>query len=268
MSASVAQRRVSVVGCAVDALTLDETLAEVERLIVNRRPVQHCVVNASKAVLMDRDPVLRDIVSSCAVVNADGQSIVWASRVLGRSLPERVAGIDLFQALLGLAARRGFGVYFLGATKEVLFSAVARARSEYPSLRVCGWHDGFWQADDTDVVVMQVREAKPDILFVGMPSPHKEYWLAEHLEELGVPFSMGVGGSFDVYAGVLRRAPVILRRMGLEWAFRLAQEPARMWRRYLLGNLAFVLLLGRYYWRDAARRASSGRRASRGGTGA
>lgn len=191
MSATIASRRVSVVGCPIDALTFRETLTEVERLIAIRRPVQHCVVNASKAVLMNRDPVLSGIVSSCALVNADGQSIVWASRVLGRPLPERVAGIDLFEALLGLAARRGFGVYFLGATKEALVDAVARARREHPTLRICGWHDGYWDDADTDVLVAQVRGARPDILFVGIPSPRKEFWLAEHLEALGVPFSMG-----------------------------------------------------------------------------
>ena len=214
MSATIASRRVSVVGCPIDALTFRETLTEVERLIAIRRPVQHCVVNASKAVLMNRDPVLSGIVSSCALVNADGQSIVWASRVLGRPLPERVAGIDLFEALLGLAARRGFGVYFLGATKEALVDAVARARREHPTLRICGWHDGYWDDADTDVLVAQVRGARPDILFVGIPSPRKEFWLAEHLEALGVPFSMGVGGSFDVYAGRVKRAPLTMQRVG------------------------------------------------------
>ena len=108
-------RRVSVANCGIDALTFVETLAEVERLIQARRPVQHCVVNASKAVQMDEDPRLREIVSSCALVNADGQSLVWASQILGRPVPERVTGIDLFEALLGLAADRDYGVYFLGA---------------------------------------------------------------------------------------------------------------------------------------------------------
>jgi len=245
MSAPVTSRRVSVVGCGIDALTFNETVAEVERLVAARRPVQHCVVNASKAVLMDRDPVLRDIVSSCALVNADGQSVVWASRFLGRPLPERVTGVDLFQALLGLAADRGYPVYFLGATREVLGATVARACREHPTLRVCGARDGYWAEGDGEVVA-GIREAGPDILFVAMPSPRKEYWLAEHLERLDVPFAMGVGGSFDVYAGHVRRAPHWMQRSGLEWAFRFYQEPGRMWKRYLLGNLEFLLLVLKY----------------------
>jgi len=260
MSASATSRRVSVVGCDIDALTFDETLAEVERLIAARLPAQHCVVNAAKAVLMDGDPILKGIVSSCALINADGQSVVWASRVLGAPLPERVAGIDLFQALLAVATLQGYGVYFLGASSDVLGVVLARARLEHSALRICGWHDGYWDADEAGGVIAQVRDARPDMLFVGMPSPRKEYWLAEHLEELGVPFSMGVGGSFDVYAGKVKRAPPLLQRAGLEWAFRLCQEPARMWRRYLLGNVAFLWLVARYFCRDVVLRCSCGDR--------
>ncbi len=238
--------------CGVDALTFPETLAEVERLIQARRPVQHCVVNASKTVLMDKDPRLREIVSSCALVNADGQSLVWVSRILGRPLPERVTGIDLFEALLGLAAERGYGVYLLGARVEVLEEAVARARREHPALRICGFHDGYWDAADNDELVARVRGSQPDILFVALPSPRKEYWLAEHLEELNVPFSMGVGGSFDVYAGRVKRAPRWMQRAGLEWSYRFWQEPLRLWQRYLLGNLRFVYLVAKCSRRGAA----------------
>ena len=237
--------RVQVVNCGIDALTFSETLAEVERLIQARRPVQHCVVNASKTVLMDKDPRLREIVSSCDLVNADGQSLVWASRILGRPVPERVTGIDLFEALLGLAADRGYGVYFLGATSEIVEEAVARAGCEHPALRICGWHDGYWDADD-DELVAHVRASQPDILFVALPSPRKEYWLAEHLEKLDVPFSMGVGGSFDVYAGRVKRAPLWMQHAGLEWSYRFWQEPLRLWKRYLLGNLEFVFVVGKH----------------------
>ncbi len=248
-------RRVIVAGCPIDPLTFTETLAEVERLISARRPVQHCVVNASKAVMMHKDRELLRIVSSCALINADGQSVVWASRLLGHPVPERVAGIDLFEALLGLAEQRGYPVFFLGATHEVLAAAVARARREHPALQVSGAHDGYWPAGRSRDVVARIRAAEPAIMFVGMPSPRKEYWLAENLDALGVPFSMGVGGSFDVYAGAIRRAPVWMQRMGLEWAYRFIQEPRRMWKRYLVGNLEFVgLVFGA--WRAARRRTT------------
>ena len=121
--------------------------------------------------------------------------------------------------------------------------AVARARREHPALRVCGWHHGYWDAADNDQLVAEVRASQPDILFVALPSPRKEYWLAEHLEKLDVPFSMGVGGSFDVYAGRVKRAPLWMQRAGLEWSYRFWQEPLRMWERYLLGNLKFVYIV-------------------------
>ena len=189
MKAGHTERKVSLLGCVIDALTFSETLDEIDRLIRDGRPVQHCVVNAAKIALVERDPRLREIVSSCALVNADGQSVVWAARILGRPLPERVAGVDLFPALLGLAEERGYGVYFLGGTPDVVAATAARAQREHPALRIAGHHDGYFGAGDTESVVAEIRAAHPEILFVGMPSPRKEYWLAEHLESLRVPFS-------------------------------------------------------------------------------
>jgi N-acetylglucosaminyldiphosphoundecaprenol N-acetyl-beta-D-mannosaminyltransferase len=252
--------RVVVAGCPVDPLTFAETLDEIEQRIRDGRPTQHCVVNASKAVMMHKDVCLLEIVASCVLVNADGQSVVWASRLLGRPVPERVAGIDLFVALLDVAERRGYSVYFLGATQDVLAATVARAQHDHPGLLIRGSHHGYWWAEDDPAVVAGIREARPDILFVAMPSPRKEFWLAERMDALAVPFSMGVGGSFDVYAGAIRRAPVLLQRMGLEWAYRFGQEPRRMWRRYLIGNVAFAFLVFRA-WR-AERRAFNERGAA------
>lgn len=233
-------REVLLLGCRIDALSFPETLDEVERLVMARAPVQHCVVNASKIVLMQRDERLRRILATCPLVNADGQSVVWAARLLGMPLPERVTGIDLFTSLLQLAEVRGFGVYFFGASRKVIEETVAKARARHPDLRICGWHDGYTRLDD---VVVSIRESRPDILFVGMPSPAKEYWLADNLERMNVPFSMGVGGSFDVYAGKVTRAPRWMQRMGLEWVYRFAQEPRRLWKRYLIGNAEFLLLV-------------------------
>jgi len=245
-------RRVIVAGCPVDALTFEETLAEVDRLVASHTPVQHCVINASKAVLMHKDDRLRHIVSSCALINADGQSIVWASRLLGQPVPGRVAGVDLFQALLSVSEERGYSIYLLGATQEVIDAVVARVRREHPRLRVGGARNGYWHVGESPEIVEAVRASAAHILFVGMPSPRKEYWLAENLEALSVPFCMGVGGSFDVYAGIVRRAPLWLQRLGMEWAYRFAQEPGRMWKRYLLGNLEFARLVYEA-WRDQRR---------------
>ena len=237
--------RVQIFGVHVDALTMDETVARIVDLIAEGDPVQHCVINAGKVVLMADDPELARIVGSCALVNADGQAVVWAARLLGRPLPERVAGIDLFLRLLALSEERGYGVYFLGATRDVVEEVVRRVRRRHPRLHIAGAHDGFFDASGEAELCAEIACLRPQLLFVGMPSPRKEYWLAANLERLGVTFAMGVGGSFDVLAGLTRRAPLWGQRAGLEWFYRLAQEPRRMWRRYLVGNTRFLAIVAR-----------------------
>lgn len=239
-------------GVDVAALDRAATLDRVFELVEDPRPTQHVVLNAAKVVAMQRDDRLRRIVADCGLVNADGASVVWASRLLGDPLPERVTGIDLFEAIVDRAAVTGHSVYLLGATDEVLAAATRRLLDRHPGLHVVGTRNGYWDDGDPAAVaevVDGVREAAPDLLFVALPSPRKEFWLHDHAEALGVPFVMGVGGTFDVVAGTVRRAPQWAQRAGLEWAFRLAQEPRRMWRRYLVGNTRFVAITAAAWWR-------------------
>jgi N-acetylglucosaminyldiphosphoundecaprenol N-acetyl-beta-D-mannosaminyltransferase len=238
--------RVSIFGVEVDALTFNETVDRAFALADSRGTSQHVVLNAAKVVLMSRDDRLRHIIGKCSLINADGQSIVWASRLLGRPLPERVAGIDLFNAIVARAAETGHRLYFLGATDEVLAEMLAKLGERFPALVVAGHHNGYW-TDDREIIE-SVRRARPHFLFLAIPSPRKEYWLGQHLEALGVPFVMGVGGTFDVVAGKIRRAPRWVQRIGCEWLYRLAQEPKRMWKRYLRGNSAFILLTAKEWW--------------------
>jgi len=225
---------------------MDGTLARCEELIAAGRPAQHVAINAAKLVAMQRDPELREIVAACDLVSADGQAVVWASRLLGDPLPARVAGIDLMHELLGLSERKGYRVFVLGAKKDVLEQAVANAREMYPGLQLAGARDGYFDDDEAATVADEIRAAAPDILFVAMPSPKKEYWLARYGKLIGVPFVMGVGGAVDVLAGQTRRAPRWLQRVGLEWLYRLLQEPRRMVGRYLIGNLRFCMLVLRH----------------------
>lgn len=260
-----AERRVHVLGCPVDALTLAETVAWVDRhLQIPGRPlVQHAALNAAKLVAMQKDAALREAVRRCGLISADGQSIVWAARWLGGHLPERVTGIDLMEALVELAARRGYRVYFLGARPPVVEAVVQRYRERYPRLVVAGWRDGYFRPDEEAGVVAAIRESGADILFVAMGTPQKELFLSRNLTALGVPFAMGVGGSFDVVAGLTKRAPGLWQQFGLEWLFRLIQEPRRMWRRYLVGNTAFLWLVIKARWqRGAATAAERGARSS------
>jgi N-acetylglucosaminyldiphosphoundecaprenol N-acetyl-beta-D-mannosaminyltransferase len=236
--------RAEILGCPIDRLGMAGTLAAIERSIAAGRYTQHMAINAAKLVAMHDDPKLSEIVDGCGLVNADGQSVVWASRLLRDPLPERVAGIDLMDALLELAARRGYRVYFLGARAEVLQHAVERLLDKFPRLQVAGLRDGYFTDEEAPGVCDAIRASGADLLFVAMSSPRKEYFLGEYGPRLGVPFVMGVGGSIDVVAGVTRRAPLVWQRLGLEWLFRLLQEPRRMFRRYAVTNTRFIALVG------------------------
>ena len=240
-------QRVSLLGLPIDALTMDGTVEAARTMVRSRGPHQHVGINAALLVESERNADLRRAISECELISADGISAVLAGRLFGVRLPERVAGVDLFLRLIAAAHQDDSSVYFLGATDEVVQRVVAVFRERYPGLRVAGYRNGYW--DDDQAVVGAVRAAHPDYLFVAMPSPRKELWLNQYLDELGVPFAMGVGGSFDVVAGKVRRAPTWVQRVGFEWLWRLGQEPRRMWRRYLFSNAAFMRSLAREYWR-------------------
>jgi len=237
--------RAKVLGCEIDRVDLEQALARCQAAIEARGFVQHMAINVAKLVAMRRDPKLRDGVAQCELVTADGQPVVWASRLLRDPLPERVAGIDLMERLLALAAENGYRTYILGARDEILQRAVERMRAEYPALQLAGYRDGYYEDAEEAEVARAITAARPDILLVAMSSPRKEFFLARYRERLGVPFVMGVGGAIDVYAGLRRRAPVWLQRLGLEWLFRLAQEPRRLARRYVTTNARFLALLVR-----------------------
>ena len=252
--------RIDLLGCPIDALGMEATLGRCIELIERRQgPVRQVSVNAAKVVEWEGNPALREFVRGCEVISADGQAVVWAARLLGRPLPERVAGIDLMGGLLAEAERRQLSIYVLGAREEVLQRALERVRELHPRLRIAGSRNGYFDAAELPAVVAGVRRAAPDLLFVAMPSPMKESWLDVHLEETGVPFGMGVGGSIDVLAGEYRRAPRWMQRCGAEWLYRLLQDPRRMWRRYLVGNLRFgwIVLRALPRARLAPRRAAT-----------
>lgn len=229
----------------VDALTLDETVERCLTAVRVGEPLQVGVVNAAKVVRMRSDPALRDAVAGCDLVVADGQSVVWASRLLRARLPERVAGIDLFERLLAEAERHGLSVYFLGARTEVLADLLVRLSLRYPRLRVAGSRDGYFPATEAADVASAIATSGADMLFLGMTSPKKETFVAAHGVRSGARVIHGVGGSFDVLAGVVRRAPRIWQRIGMEWLYRALQEPRRLAGRYLTTNIAFVGMVAR-----------------------
>ena len=211
----------------------------------DRKRLHHVALNVAKFVNMRSDPVLSSDLAESDLVGIDGMGIVFAARRFGIPVQERVAGIDLFQEILTVCATDGFRPYLLGATPDVLHRAADVIVSQFPAIQLAGLQDGYFSKDWEAQVVKQILDSKADCLFVAMPTPRKERFLAAYRDQLGVPFIMGIGGSLDVIAGYVRRAPPIMRSMGLEWLYRVYQEPRRMWWRYLKTNTLFAGILVR-----------------------
>jgi N-acetylglucosaminyldiphosphoundecaprenol N-acetyl-beta-D-mannosaminyltransferase len=230
-------------GVPIADATLDDVLELIDRAIASRTRLQIGVVNAAKLVTMRRDPALRQDVLSSDIVLADGMSVVWASRLLRSPLTERVAGIDLMMGMLERGKARKYRVYCLGATAEVLARVVESIEHNYPGVVVAGSQHGYFSAEEEEAVAMSIRDASPDILLVAMSSPRKEQFLGRWGRRLDVPVCHGVGGSFDVVAGLVQRAPEAWQRLGLEWLYRTKQEPRRLWKRYLVTNTVFLWMV-------------------------
>ncbi|MGR5130761.1 WecB/TagA/CpsF family glycosyltransferase [Vibrio alfacsensis] len=235
-------KRIDFLGSPMDVATMDETVSHIEDKVAQGNFLQHVVVNVAKIVNMQKDPTLAESVKACDVINIDGMGVVFGARFLGHDIPERVAGVDLFHELLKMSARRNFPVFLLGATEEVVTKTNETVQALYPNLQVAGFNDGyFW--DNEEAVVNKIRESGAKLLFVAITSPKKENFINRWQDKLGVDFVMGVGGTFDVVAGKVNRAPQWMQNAGLEWLYRVIQEPRRMWRRYLVTNSKFGWLL-------------------------
>jgi len=232
--------RAELLGSPIDILTKAETVAVARDAMRRKKTTLHVAMNVAKLVNMRSDPVLEADVKNSDLIGIDGVGILWAARLLGLPVKERVAGIDLFQELLGVCATEGFRPFFLGATPAVVSKALAEARAKYPSIQFAGARDGYFAPDQEAGVVEEIQKSGADCLFIGMPTPRKERFLAGNRNRLNVPFIMGVGGSFDVLAGHVTRAPLIMQNLGLEWLYRIYQEPRRMWWRYFRTNTIFA----------------------------
>lgn len=221
---------------------MEETVSFIRDRVKEEHFVQHVVVNVAKVVNVQSDSELAESVKACDLINIDGMGVVWGARFLGHDIPERIAGVDLFLQLLAMSARESFPVYLLGATEEVVSNVADRVSRDHPGLKIAGYHHGyFW--DDEQKMVDNIRASGARLLFVAVSSPKKENFIHRWRDELGVDFVMGVGGTFDVVAEKVNRAPAWMQNSGLEWLYRLCQEPRRMWKRYLITNTQFAYML-------------------------
>ena len=227
----------------MDVLTMKETLFIIDEAIKSNKQIQHVVINAAKVVDLNKNPSLKKVIDECDIVNIDGQAVVWAARFLGIPVSERVAGIDLMENLVELAAQKGYGIYFLGAKEEVLKKVIQNYQEKYKGIKISGYRNGYFKSEEEELIALEISKMETKILFVAISSPKKEFFLNKYKGVMNVPFVMGVGGSFDVVAGEVKRAPLWMQKYGLEWLFRFLQEPRRMWKRYILGNIEFIWIV-------------------------
>jgi len=238
--------RDELLGLPFDAVTMDAAVAHCLALCRARR-ASHTVItaNASHLCMMRRDPELAQACRAGDLILADGMSVVWSLRASGRRIPERVTGVDLMARLLAAAGENRLRVYFLGAKPHVVKTLTERARKENPGIEIAGFRDGYFKPEEHESIIEEIRSSDAHMLFVGMPTPFKETWCERHRDRLNVPVIVGVGGSFDVLAGFIKRAPHWVQSLGLEWLWRLLMEPRKLWRRYLTTNSEFIWFAGR-----------------------
>lgn len=235
---------IKILNTNIHNLTMQETLQIVDETISKGEQLHHVVVNAGKIVAMQSDAQLRQSVNESDLINADGQAVVWASRILRKPLKERVAGIDLMVNLVELAFKNNYKIFFFGAKEEVVKTVVENYSNQYSHDIIAGYRNGYFKKEEEGAIAKEIATSGANILFVAISSPTKENFLYENKHLLkNVNFIMGVGGSFDVVSGKVKRAPLWMQNSGLEWFYRFAQEPKRMWKRYLVGNTKFILLV-------------------------
>lgn len=236
-------KTINIFGVTINAINMGQALDLIHEKIVSREKLQIGVVNAAKIVNMQNDPVLHDDVLSSEIILADGMSVVWASKILGKPLPERVTGIDLMMELLARGDKHNYRVFLLGASEEVSAKVEENIHKDYKNVIVAGRNNGYYSDDEEEALVARIADSNSDILFVAMTSPKKEKFIAKWSDRLNVTVRHGVGGSFDVYSGKVERAPELWMKLGLEWLYRVKQEPGRLWKRYFFTNLRFCRMI-------------------------
>lgn len=236
--------KVNFLNVRVHNLSFQETLEYIDLHIAEKKQLHHTVVNAGKIAKMHNDSELAKSVNSADLINADGQAVVWASHFLSKPIKERVAGVDLMKACVKMASENQYKIFLFGATQEVIETLVEKYKKEYGSDLIAGFRNGYFSKEEEQSIAQNISNSGAQLLFVAMPSPKKENFLYKHRNTLkDVNFIMGVGGSFDVFAGKTKRAPKWMQNAGLEWFYRFLQEPKRMWKRYLIGNSKFIYLV-------------------------
>lgn len=237
---------VKILGVRINTYTKSQVFSIVESFIRSKKPHLIWTANVDHLIKLTRDGQFRDIYEAADLVMADGMPLVWVSRLFGSSLPERVTGIGFLEEFAPIAEKRGYIYFFLGGNEATLDKAKDVLQENNPNLRIFTYAPSYselWSKKENDAIVSAIKKADPDILFVGVGAPKQEKWIYRNLKKLNVPVAMGVGGAFEMVAGVKKRAPYWMQHIGLEWLFRLIQDPRRLWKRYAQNLVLFPYLI-------------------------
>jgi N-acetylglucosaminyldiphosphoundecaprenol N-acetyl-beta-D-mannosaminyltransferase len=234
-------KQISLLGVRVDSVTMPETLNIIEGFIKEGKPRQVITLNAEMVHHAWQDPALKEVIQEAHLVTPDGFGVVWAARKLKNPVPERVTGIDLVQALLPLAAQKGWSLYFYGGKPGVAAEAAQQAKNKHPGLQIAGTSHGYLSPAEETEMLSTIKAAKPQLLLVALGAPRQEFWIRQHLAELNVPVAIGVGGTLDVLSGQVKRAPALFQRLRLEWLYRLLKDPRRARRFLALPKFALTI---------------------------
>ncbi|MBQ7454636.1 MAG: WecB/TagA/CpsF family glycosyltransferase [Selenomonadaceae bacterium] len=219
--------RVEILGVTVDAVTMAQSVERVAKLIAVGSPSMVATANAEMLLRATHDDELKTILNAASLVVPDGAGTVWAAHHLGKDMPERVAGADLVLELMKVAPANGWKFFLFGSAPGIADKAKLKAESLCPGIKIVGTRNGYFKADDEPEIIAQIKNSRPDILLAALGVPKQEKWLFAHMNELKIPVSIGVGGTLDVMAGAVKRAPLWMQRARLEWLFRAMLQPSR-----------------------------------------
>ncbi len=234
----------------VDNLTMQETLQEIEKIIKKNDSSYVVTPNVDHIVQLEKNQELRDVYANASLILTDGKPLIWISKLYGTPIKEKISGSDLFPLLCKLAAEKNYTMFFLGAAEDVARTAADNLIRKFPGLKVVGTYSppfGF-EKDEKEMnkIKSMINKTKPDILIVGLGCPKQELFMYHHCKELNVPISFGLGASLDFEAGNVKRAPKWMANNGLEWLYRITQDPKRMAKRYLVDDLKIFSLFWKY----------------------
>ncbi|MBQ3509602.1 MAG: WecB/TagA/CpsF family glycosyltransferase [Peptococcaceae bacterium] len=221
------ENRLDVLGVGIDKVTSQQALEKIGEFIASGQPHQIVTANAEIIYQASKNEKMRNIINNAQMVTADGSGVVWASRQLGEPLEQRVTGIDLVNSICEQSAKDKWKIYILGSAPGVAATAAVNIRDKFPGCNIVGTHHGYFNAKEEKQILAELEQLKPDVLFVALGAPKQEYWIADHLADLGIPVGMGIGGSMDVLSGNVKRAPKWMQKMSLEWLYRLVIQPTR-----------------------------------------